>query len=224
MRLECAHFTPECLKQLKIYAKLKCMNARKQRITRLALSLAFGIAVMSVPLSLILGGTQARSTVSFKSRLTSSQLQKVERALRGYYANHGVYPKSLNVLKMVTRDGWRRPLLYSLPDGKPLIESLGSDGKRGGVGLDADVSNRNLSPAAAQIPFWARLFEREAQGVTLASLICGLVAGTLFFAGVRRQTFEPKTLPMLGVSLVLSLALAVFGAMIITSVHIPSGH
>lgn len=200
------------------------MNARKQWTIRLALSLIFGLAVMSVPLTLILGGTQARSTVNFKRRLTISQLQKSERALRDYHKENGVYPTKLDELEMVSRDGWRHPLLYSLPDGKPLVESLGSDGRRGGVGLDADVSNRNLSPPAAQIPFWARLFEREAQGVTLASLICGVIAGTLFLAGVRRQTFEPKTLPLLGVSLVLSLALAIFGAILITSFHIPSGH
>ncbi len=200
------------------------MNARKQWTIRLGLSLTFAMAVAWVPLYLIVGGTQARSTINFERRLTVSQLQKSERALRDYHRQNGAYPAQLDALEIVPRDGWRRPFLYSLPDGKPLIESLGSDGKRGGVGLDADVSNRNLSPAAAQIPFWARLFEREAQGVTLASLICGLVAGTLFFAGVRRQTFEPKTLPLLGVSLLLSLALAIFGASIITAIHIPSGH
>lgn len=200
------------------------MNARKQRTIRLALSLIFGLAVTSVPLTLILGGTQARSTVNFKRRLTISQLQKSERALRDYHERQGTYPTNLEALEMVPRDGWRRPLLYSLTDGKPLIESLGGDGKRGGTGLNADLSNRNLSPVAAHIPFWARLFEREAQGVVLAALICGVVAGSLFFGGVRRQTFAMKTLPALAVTLLLSLALAVFGAILITTLHVPSGH
>ncbi len=200
------------------------MNARKLCIIRLALSLLFGIAVASVPLHLILGGAQTNSTLSFQSRITDIYLKKLDRIAQFAYQTTGVYPTKLADLREVPRDGWSRPFLYSLSDGKPLVESLGRDGKRGGVGLDADLSNLNPNPPQARIPFWARLFEREAQGIVLASLSCGIMAGALFFAGVRHQTFSSKTLPVLAISLLLSLALAAFGALTIATFHIPSGH
>ncbi len=199
------------------------MNARKLLIIRLALSLLFGIAVAGVSLHLVLGGTQTSSTLNFRSRTTVIYLQKIDRLLRFNYESDGVYPAKLEALN-VGRDGWNRPFLYSLPDGKPLVESLGRDGKRGGVGLNADLSNREPNPLRAQISFWARMLEPEARGVVLSSLACGIIAGALFLAGVRHQTFSSKTLPALAISILLSLALAAFGAASIATVHIPSGH
>ena len=224
MSLECFGSPLRCLNPRCVRRKLKRMNARKQWMVRLILSLAFGIMVAWAPLYLTLGGDQARSDFSFERRVTLASLKKMDKILGDKYRSSGTYPARLENVGLQRRDGWKRPFLYSLSDGKPLIESLGSDGKRGGVGLNADLSNRNLYPAAARISFWQRPFEREAQGVALASLICGSIASALFLAAVRRQTFEPKTLPALGMAILFSLALASFGALVIAMFHVPSGH
>ncbi len=64
-----------------------------------------------------------------------------------YARRNGAVPPSLNVLpkrrgyaNQIT-DGWHRPLLYHVaPDGVITITSFGRDGKPGGTGEDADIS------------------------------------------------------------------------------------
>lgn len=199
------------------------MNTRKQRMIRLALSLAFGMAVTSVPLYLILGGSKSRD-FTYERQITRSRLKNSAESLRNYNAQHGKYPKNLEAAHLWARDSWGHPLIYSLRQGQPFIESLGRDGKRGGRGMDADLSNRNLYPLQGRVSFWQRLFEPLAQGVIVASGVCGLIGAALVYGGLRKQTFEPRSWIALGISLALSLALAIFGAAFITIMHVPSGH
>jgi general secretion pathway protein G len=49
-----------------------------------------------------------------------------------------------NQLRRLPNDPWNRPYLYSAPgrDGKPFtVATLGADGREGGSGEDADISN-----------------------------------------------------------------------------------
>lgn len=199
------------------------MNARKQWTIRLALSLIFGIAVASVPLYLILGGANSRD-LTYDRQITRNRLKNAAKVLQDYRVQYGSYPKNLEDAGLWAEDNWGHPLIYSLPDGKPLIESLGRDGKRGGRGTNADLSNRNLNPPEGRVSFWQRLLDPLAQGVIIASGICGIIGAVLVYAGLRKQTFEPRSWVALSISLALSSALAIFGASIITAFHIPSGH
>ncbi len=199
------------------------LSTRKQWIIRFTLSLIFGIAVTSVPLALILGGANT-SRFDYPQLSTTRKILKIDRALEKHKIRQGHYPEDLQSADLATRDGWRHPMLYSLPVGEPLIESLGRDGKRGGLGRDADSSNRNLNPPEARVSFWQRLFEPLAQGVVIASGICGLIGALLVYGGLRKQNFEPRSWAALALSLALSLALAIFGAAVITAFHVPSGH
>ena len=199
------------------------MNARKRLLIRLALSLVFGMIVMCVPLYLILGGANARD-FTYHRQITRSRLKNAAQSLQNYNAQHGKFPKNLEQANLWARDSWGHPLIYSLREDQPLIESLGRDGKRGGRGLDADLSNRNLYPPEGRVSFWQRLFDPLAQGVIIASSICGLIGAVLAYGGLRKQTFEPRSWIALGISLALSLALAIFGAAFITVMHVPSGH
>ena len=199
------------------------MNARKQQKIRWIISLVFGLIVMGVPLYLILGGANARD-LTYARQITRNRLKNAAQSLQNYDVQHGNYPKNLEQANLWARDSWGHPLIYSLREGGPLIESLGRDGKRGGRGMDADLSNRNLYPPEGRVSFWQRLFDPLAQGVIIASGICGLIGAALAYGGLRKQTFEPRSWIALGISLALSLALAVFGAAFITIMHIPSGH
>ena len=201
------------------------MNARQQLKLRLWLSLAFGLTVAGVALSTV-GGAQSRD-VNFHQKNTRRALRQIDSALAQYRADKGRYPPSLGALKLdgeTARDGWRRAWVYSLPQGQPLVESLGRDGKRGGIGTDADLSNRNPRPPATRVPFWIRVTEPEAWPMTVVALFCGVLSGVLARAGLRHTTFEAKELVLVAPVFLTALGLAVFGAAVITMLHVPSGH
>ena len=179
--------------------------------------------MMSVPLYLILGGANSPD-FTYHRQVTRNRLKNAAQSLQNYNLQHGKYPENLEQVNLWTRDCWGHPLLYSLRGNQPLIESLGRDGKRGGHGMNADLSNRNLYPPQGRVSFWQRLFDPLAQGVIIALGICGLIGAALIYGGLRKQTFAPRSWIALGISLALSLALAIFGAAFIAIMHIPSGH
>lgn len=184
---------------------------------------AFGLCVALVPLYLVVGGAGSRD-IWFHRTSTRRTLKKFDPLLAKYRKQHGSYPADLDALEFLRLDGWSHPFVYSLRGGKPLVESLGRDGVRGGNGMDADLSNQNPNPANARVPFLARIADPDARGMSLAALVCGLVAGFLFFSGLQNQNFEPRSWPGLAFSLVAALGLAIYGALFITVMHVPSGH
>ena len=130
------------------------MNARQQLRIRLLISLAFGLIVTSVALSQV-GGTRSRD-VRYEQKTTRTSLARIDKILGKYRAQNKRYPRSLGELELnwtTAQDGWRRPWLYSSVAGKPLVESLGRDGKRGGIGTDSDLSNVNPRPPQMHVPF-----------------------------------------------------------------------
>lgn len=73
---------------------------------------------------------------------TDCALLEVALAVRLHYLEHGRYPVrpreiSPQWLSQIPRDLWDQPIAYRLKDGKPLIYSLGPDGKDDG-GKPAD--------------------------------------------------------------------------------------
>lgn len=70
---------------------------------------------------------------------TQSQLAKVEKEFDAYYQLHGTAPPRNKLAK----DGWGRELIWT-QDGEDglRVESLGRDGKEGGVGDDSDLTLR----------------------------------------------------------------------------------
>ncbi len=225
VELECVSFTPECLKCVEICAKVERMNARKRLTIRLMLSLIFGLIVASVALTSV-GGAHSRD-IRFEQKNTRYGFERIDMALAKYHAQNGRYPKTLNELKLdwlAQKDGWRRDWIYSLADGKPIVESLGRDGKRGGIGTDSDLSNRNPRPPQTRVPLWMRAREPDAKMMVVSALFCGLLAGVLTVAALEKVTFAAKDLIILVPALLTALAMAAFGAAVITLFHMPSGH
>lgn len=80
---------------------------------------------------------------------TRCRIERLDRAMEVYRSKSGQYPPTLNDLGVDNRelrDAWDHPFHYDLVDGRPLITSFGSDGRPGGDGDAADLSNlRNVS-------------------------------------------------------------------------------
>ena len=201
------------------------MNARQQLRTRLLISLFFGLIVTGVALTAV-GGTRSRD-VRFQQKNTRHAFERIDAALAQYHARNGRYPADLSELQLDWRDekdGWRRAWLYGLVAGKPVVESLGRDGKRGGIGTDSDLTNGNLRPPQMRVPFWMRIQEADARMMVVSAVFCGLLAGVLALAALEKVSFAARDLIILVPTLLMALALAAFGAAVITLFHMPSGH
>ena len=75
---------------------------------------------------------------------TRCRIKMLERAMEVYRSKSGHYPPSLKDLGFVDgelRDAWDNPFVFELVDRRPVITSLGSDGRPGGEGDAADLSS-----------------------------------------------------------------------------------
>ena len=201
-------------------------TARKQLRIRLWISLAFGLIVTSVALSTV-GGARSRD-VHYEQKTTRRSSARIDKILEKYRAQNNRYPRSLSELKLdwtTAKDGWRRDWIYSLPNGKPLVESLGRDGKRGGIGTNSDLSNVNPRPPQMHVPFWMRVQEPDARMMIVSALVCGLFASVIMLGALEKVTFARGELWLLLPALLMALAVAAVGAAFITILHVPtSGH
>jgi len=93
-----------------------------------------------------------------------SQLAQIEGAVISFHSQVGRLPKDLGELveqpsgvthwqeggylkgKSVPRDPWGNDFVYKVSGRRFEILSLGADGKEGGTGVDADLSNEGTEP------------------------------------------------------------------------------
>ena len=201
------------------------MNAKQRLAIRLSIALLLGLCVAWMPLNMARGSWMTQ----FSPEQTTTQwsLKSVVAAVEFYKQEHGSYPTDLQKLphdEFRQTDGWKRPWVYSVEGGKPLIESLGRDGKRGGSHENADLSSLAPRPQTAQLSMWGQWTHPAALGLRIVALLVGASMATLIFVGLKQQTFERKSLLPLAISLFVSLAIAVSGAGFIAIAHVPSGH
>ena len=226
MPLGCFGSSLRCLQCIEVGAKLKRMNAKQRLVVRLLISFIFGLVVTSVALSTV-GGVRSRD-VHYEQKTTRSSLARIDKILAKYRAQNNRYPRSLNELELdwtTAKDGWRRDWIYSIAEGKPLVESLGRDGKRGGIGTNSDLSNRVPRPPQTQVPFWMRVREDDARMMIVSALVCGLFASLIMLGALEKTTFAREELYLLVPALSMALLMAIIGAAFITLLHVPtSGH
>ncbi len=91
-----------------------------------------------------------------RAHATKISIGTVETGLKLYRARHGEYPNAdqgpgilvqERILDKPPRDEWGNNFAYRSEGGKYNIISYGRDGRPGGNGADADISNAILEPA-----------------------------------------------------------------------------
>jgi len=95
-----------------------------------------------------------------KVRKARADIASYAGAIDLYYAEKGQYPELRDGLKplapefvkVIRNDPWGRPYVYARPGrGGPYdVLSLGADGREGGTGIDADLSNWDPETVAAK--------------------------------------------------------------------------
>jgi general secretion pathway protein G len=128
-------------------------------------------------------------------------------------------------------DGWGRPFVYSIKEGKPFLLSYGRDGAPGGVGLDNDLSNEDLPPVndgslpEKVRPTFSQFFaDSSARGVELNCLCCGLLAFGLSMALIKTITLRGKDVVFLLLKLAFTLGAALATASFLAALDVPNQH
>jgi type II secretion system protein G len=116
------------------------------------------LITMAISADKVIGGGDR----GFRQVAAKAQIRAYQTALEFYQKDVGEFPTTRQGLEALRSDpgvaGWRgpyvnkdigldpwgHPFLYRLEDGSPEVMSLGADGVRGGEGISADISSRNL--------------------------------------------------------------------------------
>jgi general secretion pathway protein G len=138
------------------------------RELRRSLSRAFSLIEIMIVVVIIalLAGLVTYSTTAYldraKSQRTKADIVTYSGAVDGFYLENGRFPDNSeglrvlvpNFVKTLQNDPWGRPYQYLQPGkkGKYDIISYGADGREGGSGADADITNFDVEPQQQTSP------------------------------------------------------------------------
>lgn len=219
------------------------MNLRTTLLWRIGIAWTVGLAVALAALSTLPSATYI---IQMPQHRTQKELDSLHKGVLAFRLQTGALPLSLAELEKLPEemrpgqiesngailDDWGDPYVYSVRNGQAHIASLGADGAIGGAGLDFDLSNgqpvgsgsrRSLPPGAAPT-LWQLATHPASQGILWSSFACGALASGLAWAGAREDRLNRQGLVAMVLPLLLTTAFASFVAMIITLLHVPSGH
>jgi hypothetical protein len=121
-------------------------------------------------------------------------------------------------------DGWGKPIHYEVEDGSYRLYSLGRDDLPGGTGEDADLYARHVDAANESFTLWEFTTCSGTKGIQLCCLLAGVLSFPFCLLGVRRgvanRVSPAKVLVAHGVTAVF----AFLAAIVISVIHLPSGH
>lgn len=198
---------------------------------RLLLACLFGGAVTWTALSA--GHQQARNSIlEYPQQRTRQTLSLIVQAVDAYRERNHTLPRSLSQLKAETgnedysqySDGWGRPFVYTVRGTHYLVASYGRDGRPGGTGWDVDTTSDNPRPPDSGLTFRQFLTNPDTRDMVESACVSGVVAGLLCLVTVRPKTLTWRSAISLTVQVVVTLGAAAWVAMVITALHIPSGH
>ncbi len=213
---------------------LSRLRSRRWRI-RLLLSLATGLVVSLT--AYLCAWYEYRNFAYFGMEQTDTRqtLEALKSDVDRHQQATGQLPKSLMDLESVQNrtmrvddagrpmDGWGRPIHYQLDGGSYAIFSYGMDGQPGGHGLDADlyagkVDHENESPTLWQ---FATLLDN---GMMLkACVLAGAFALALCLIASEGWQGN-RSLAVILVTNAVTAFFAILTALVISGLHLPSGH
>ncbi len=210
------------------------MDNKTDMALRLLLSFIVGATVTGFSLN---SGWQAyrdSPRASYGRWETRGVLKRIDSAIEEYRQQNQSLPRSLGQLPAgpasrlqiqadgTILDGWRRPFLYSREGARAVVLSYGQDGKPGGVGLNADLSNLRPNPPEAKISF--KQFVAFAPAMVNACLISGMLAFLLTLVITNNAQFSRRGSIALAIKLIVTLVASALVASFMAMLHIPSGH
>jgi len=210
---------------------------RSPLLTRLLLSLAVGLAVFA------LSGAVAyhQYNTSMDIRIPQDHAQRVIRdlyqAVDEYCQDNRTLPKTLMDLPIIKNeeffptdkigapiDRWHHPYHYWTDGNKYRITSYGRDGKPGGKGYDYDITGTGPLPKAATPTVGQFLTDAKAARMIKICALGGIAAFILAFLSFRQFALGRREFRSLVIRLIVTIVAATIVAIMISALHIPTGH
>jgi hypothetical protein len=168
--------------------------------------------------------------------MTQGDLELLREGIVHHKEETGSLPATLADLEVVKKervkvdekgrpvDAWRRPFYYQIKGDSYDLYSLGRDGQPGGAGLDADLHAGKVDPRTQWLTLWQFMNHAETAGIRDTCILAGILAFPLCLLGVKRgatSRLSPiKVLVIHGVT----AAFAILAAVVISVLHLPTGH
>lgn len=162
-------------------------------------------------------------------------LEVLHETLELHHKKTGVYPSRLEDLDPIASaqfrkrtdedklvDLWRNPFQYSSDGTQYTLYSLGRDGQPGGDGLDADIYGRgkqDFLPTLVQFTT-----DPMSRGFRFTCEMAGLSGFALCLVLGLGKTWSRQSLLKNLVGLAVTAGACVFAAVVMSFLHIPSGH
>jgi hypothetical protein len=128
-------------------------------------------------------------------------------------------------------DWWHRPLHYEVKGDTYELYSLGRDGKPGGFGLDADLyagKRKEFWDERHWLTLWQFLEEPETDRMKFICIGAGVVTCGIWLCGTSTRQEDRSPWPtFIWKALVGQIVIGVFAvgtAVVISALHIPTGH
>jgi hypothetical protein len=152
-----------CGEALRVAEAVPTEQRRLPLLLRLVVSLVVGCLVLAISCDVAFDQFRDSHVVGLPGIRTLAYIAALRDAVETYRSERHSLPSSLRNLPMpkgayvqtdesgAPVDGWRRPFRYSTDGAKYQIVSYGRDGKLGGLGIDCDLSTRDLAEHEALV-------------------------------------------------------------------------
>lgn len=185
-----------------------------------------GITVVCLSLAAIWLDMRKATAIQREQWDTQQQLEHVGKLIGLRASVLPTPPESLDGLEEhgLLVDGWGRPFIYEVHGTNFTLLSYGRDGKPGGTGADADLTNWNPEPAESQVlpTFCEFVFELSlTRTATFTTLVCGVLAALVGFYTLRIPKPTCVALAGAGLRLAATILAATFIGFLIGGLHVP---
>lgn len=212
---------------------------QNQALYRFVIASCVGFIVTA--LAILVAWQSVRDSMQVRPQQWYTQLvlREIDDAITAYQQKSNGLPRSLGELRTVEKegrlqfrfdengvilDGWHRPFLSTFDGTNFVVTSYGRDGKPGGTGPDCDLTNKNRHPRESLLTFLQFVCDRSLRGMVGTCVVCGVLAFFLSLLTVKPLDLTRRGRFVLARKLVATVIGAVIVAVIISALHIPSGH
>lgn len=213
---------------------MQTKNERRSAILRVLDAIAVGAAVFTIAYFCAWLNLRYVPNFCWQRLPVGWELYQLQEELDEYVSENGRPPAKLGDLKVGKEIGWNtpgqvldpwgNPYEYTRQDGTPVVYSYGRDGRLGGVGLDSDLYSDGRTAEDSLPTFWQFSTELPSSGVIGTCLVAGMLASAVCLMLTRDTQLRKVKPAAIARRVTITVLASVVTAVLISFLHIPTGH